>query len=137
MSLTFKYQRQNGDEQYRIVSLLKEVASEWTDFQGSTVEYSEQCVLEIRRKGQEKPEIAYERITRNVTVGRDGDQLFLAQGVPTARIWLRTGDGMRYKVPARLLEKDGYLYMYVPGGTQNAVLFGDEYFSKAYCLTMG
>ena len=137
MSLTFKYQRQSGDRQYRQVALLAEEAEEWKDFQGSTVEYSEWCVLEVRREGQEKPQIVYERATRNVSVGRDGDHLYLSRDIPTARLWLRTGDGMTYKVPSNLREKDGHVYLYIPGGTQNTVLFGDEYFSKAYCLTMG
>ena len=62
--------------------------------------------------------------------------LYFSREIPTARIWARVG-GMAYKVPAVLREKDGNVYLLIPGGTQNVELFGDEYFSKAYSLSMG
>lgn len=136
MSLIFKYQKKTGDKQYRIVSLMNETISEWMDFQDETVEYPEQCVLEVAH-GDGSRTVEYERSTRTVGVGRDGNQLYLAREIPTARLWVRAGNGMGYKVPSALMEKDGNVYMLIPGGTQNAVLYGDEYFSKAYSLSMG
>lgn len=134
--MLFKYQKKDGDVQYRIVGLRVETASDWSVFQGSTVEYDEQCVLEVEHSDGSCT-IEYERAPRMVAVGRDGNMLYLAKEIPTARIWARVGDGMGYKVPTTLMEKDGNVYMLIPGGTQNVVLFGDEYFSKVYCMAMG
>lgn len=136
MASTFKYQRKAGDKKYRIVSLMNDAVSEWMEFQNDTVEYAEQCVLEIEKEDDTKV-VEYERAVRVVPVGRDGNMLFLAQEIPTARLWVRVGSGMAYKVPSTLMEKDGNRYMLIPGGTQNVVLFGDEYFSRAYSLSMG
>ncbi len=136
MSLLFKYLKNAGDKQYRIVSLMNETIGEWTDFQGETAEYPEQCVLEVRHS-DDTCTVEYGRATRVVSVGRDGNLLYLASEIPTARLWVRGGKGMAYKVPSTLMQKDGNAYLLIPGGTQNVVLFGDEYFSKAYSLTMG
>lgn len=136
MTSTFKYQRKAADRKHRIVSLMNEAISEWMEFQNDVVEYPEQCVLEVEKEDGTRT-IEYERAVRVVTVGCDGNMLYLAQEIPVARLWLRSAGGMAYKVPSVLMEKDGNAYMLIPGGTQNAVLFGDEYFSRAYSLSMG
>lgn len=136
--MNFKYRCRPGDKMYRIVSLVLDKADEWASIsECSEIEYEEMCVLEIKRDGEAKPVIEYERQKRTFFVGRDGNMLYLPQEIPVARLWIRAANGMVYKVPDVLREQDGNVYMLIPGGTHNAVLFGDEYFSKAYAAEMG
>ncbi len=137
MSLLFKYPYHEGDKQYRLVSLMRDVASEWKELpQGTVVEYPEECVVEVEHiDGSSK--IHYERDMRIVSVGRSGNMLYLDKVIPRARLWIRDNNGMEYKVPSELKVEDENAYMLIPDGTLNVVLFGDKYFSKAYFLKMG
>ena len=132
--MAFTYQRQEGDKQYRVVSVMNEASGPWTDFVENSVEYPEQCVLEVMLDNG-KTDIKYERSVRTVSVGRNGNQLFFPKDIPVARMWVRSG-GMMYKVPAELKEKDGKVYVLIPGGIQNVTLCGDEYFNKVYALSI-
>lgn len=130
--MAYKYQKKDGDKQYRQVSVLSENYGPWTEFAGNTVEYPEQCVLEVMHEDG-SCSVERERSPYAVNVGRNGDQLFFDKNIPAARMWVRCGS-MMYKVPSGLKEKDGKVYVLIPGGVQNVTLCGDEYFSKAYVL---
>lgn len=133
--MAFNYSRKAGDKQYRIVSLMNDTISPWTDFTDPKVEYPEQCVLEVEHEDGSCT-VEYERAIRTYSVGRNGNQLFLSRDVPIARMWLRSSCGMMYKVPAGLPERDGKIYILIPGGMQNVSLCGDIYFNKVYNLTI-
>lgn len=133
--MAFNYMKKEGDKQYRIVSLMNEVISPWTEFTETTVEYPEQCVLEVEH-GDGLCTVEYERGVRMIAVGRDGNQIYLPKDVPIARMWIRGSSGMAYKVPAGLPERDGRIYILIPGGPHNVTLGGDIYFNKVYSFTI-
>lgn len=137
MSLLFKYKRKPEDKRYRFVSLVLDVIDDWKDFaEAVSVEYPGECVLEVEHTDGTYT-VEYDRPVRTVSVGRDGNMLYVTIEIPRARLWLRDNKGMEYKVPSTLRVEDGNAYMLIPDGIQNVVLFGDKYFSRAYCLTMG
>ena len=132
--MAFNYSKKAGDKQYRIVSLMNDNVGPWTEFTEGKVEYPELCVLEVEHEDG-TCSVEYERSTRTFAVGRNGNQLFVSKDIPIARMWIRSG-GMMYKVPAGLPERDGKLYILIPGGIHNIALGGDIYFNKVYRLTI-
>lgn len=133
--MALNYMKKDGDKRYRQVSLINEVVGPWTEFDEARVEYPEQCVLEVEHADGSCTQ-EYERGAAIVNVGRDGSQLFLAKTVPLARVWVQGSDSMMYKVPAGLPERDGKVYLLIPGGTHSVSLCGDKYFNKAYKLSI-
>lgn len=132
--MLFKYTYHDGDKRYRLVSLVRNIISEWKELpQGTEIEYPEECVLEVERSDGSR-ELYYERAMRIVSVGRSDNMLYIDSDIPVARLWIRDNNGMEYKVPSTLKVEDGNSYMLIPDGTLNVVLFGDEYFSKVYSL---
>jgi hypothetical protein len=132
--MAFNYPKKDGDKCYRLVSVMNETIGPWMEFEGSNVEYPEQCVLEVEHADGTLT-VEYERSVRMVSVGRDGNQLFFPKDIPVARMWARSG-GMMYKVPAGLKERDGMIYMLIPGGAQSVIMGGDKYFNKVYALSI-
>lgn len=133
--MAFNYVKKAGDKQYRIVSLMNENIGPWTNFSAGTVEYPEQCVLEVEHEDGSTT-VEYERGVRTISVGYNGNQLFFPREIPIARMWIRSAGGMLYKVPAGLPERDGKIYVLIPGGIQKVSLCGDAYFNKVYNLTI-
>ena len=132
--MAFNYTKKDGDKCYRLVSMMNDTIGPWMEFEGQKVEYPEQCVLEVEHMDGSQS-VEYERAVSMVIVGRDGNQVFFAREIPVARMWVRNTGGMMYKVPAGLKERDGKVYMLIPGGLQNVTISGDKYFNKVYSLT--
>lgn len=137
MSLLFKYDPKDDDKRCRMVSLLNATIGEWKELQkDESMEYPEECVLEVEHIDG-SCSIEYGRNVRLVKVGYNGSLLYLDRSIPRARLWIRDGKGMEYKVPSELKVADSNAYMLIPDGILNAELFGDKYFSRVYSFEMG
>ena len=132
--MAFNYQKRGNEKHYRLVSLMNDTIGPWTEFEGPRVEYPEQCVLEVEYEDGSLA-VEYERGVSVVSVGRDGNQLFFSKEIPVARMWVRNASGMMYKVPSGLKERDGKVYMLIPGGVQSVVICGDKYFNRVYSMS--
>lgn len=134
--MAFKYHQNGSDTQYRIASLINGSISAWMKFTDPVVEYPELCVLEVLHQDGTTT-LEYERAVHTISVGRDGNLLYFPKDIPIARMWIRSNTGMAYKVPSKLLEKDGKLYILIPGNIQNVSIVGDMYFNKVYWMSIG
>jgi len=129
-----RYNKKPEDVKFRTINTAKLLKDEeFGEFLSDYVVYPEGCVLEVMRRDGSK-HIEYGQTRKNVRVGIDGDKFYFPMTLPRARLWLRDMNGIRYKVPLKLLEQDGLAYVWVPGGTTGMVLCGDPYFEAVYKL---
>ena len=127
------YAKKEDDVKYRRINTANLEEEEFVDFTSDYVDYYEGCVLEVmRRDGTTHIEYGQER--RTVRINADGDCLYFPLDLPRARLWLKDLNGIFYKVPAKLLERERNAYVQIPGGLRNIQLCGDPYFEAVYEL---
>lgn len=128
-----RYEKKENDLQYRRVNTANLEEEEFHDFTSRYVDYHEGCVVEVKCKdGTTHIEYAKER--KVVRVNSDGDCLYFPLDLPRSRLWLHDLEGIYYKVPMKLQERDQNAYVLVPGGFRNVQLCGDPYFEAVYEL---
>lgn len=128
-----RYTKKEDDVKYRRINTANLEEEEFGDFTSDYVDYHQGCVLEVLcRNGTTHIEYGLER--KIVRINSDGDCLYFPLDLPRARLWLKDMDGIYYKVPMKLLERDQNAYVLVPEGFRNTQLCGDPYFEAVYEL---
>lgn len=132
------YTRIAGDEEYRAVSLANSIVPKFTPFRndGQTINYVGDTVLEIKRTDG-STSLIYDNGSnqkRKVAVRRSGNQIIVAGGIPTARMWLRDeATGIEYKLPVKLPQnQEGNTYFQIMNMSGSVKLIGDKYFDMVY-----
>lgn len=132
------YTRRAGDEEYRAVSLANNNLPKFTPFinDGQTINYVGDTVLEIKRTDG-STFLVYDagaNQRRKVAARRNGNQILVTGGIPTARMWLRDeATGIEYKLPARLPQNQGgNTYFKIMNASGDLRLVGDKYFNMVY-----
>lgn len=131
-----RYDRRGDDAKFRVVKLDDDKVGSFQDFHGNFQDYPEGCVIEIQ-KTDGTTFVEYGHARQKIVVSSYGIKEFhIPAQVPTGRLWVHATDapGMYYKVPLKVKIQDQRKYIMIPGGVQNAVLVGDEYFNAAYEL---
>lgn len=129
-----RYNKKTEDIKFRRINtanLFEE--EEFGEFLSDYVDYPEGCVMEVMCRDGSK-HIEYGQARKVVHVGLDVDKIYFPMYLPRARLWLRDMNGIRYKVPLKLLEQDGNAYVWVPNGANGMFLCGDPYFEAVYEL---
>ena len=130
------YNRRPGDVKFRIVSLRSSNMKQFADFDGDKVTYpAENAVVEVM-DSQGNCHVRYDQEPVPITIHREADKIFFSDRIPKERLWVRfkDGTGIAYKVPNKLMVREGHAYLLIPGGANKVELFGDKYLSAAFEL---